>query len=195
VDQPVDDAAGDQRHDADWLIEELIEREGGYVNHPDDKGGPTRFGITERVARAHGYAGAMALLPREEAAAIYRRLYWLRPRFDEIARRAPQVAAELFDTGANMGPAVATTFLQRALTALNRNGQDYPDLVPDGRAGPRTLAALDGFLEARGKSGGQTVLLRALEALQGERYLRLAERRPANEAFLYGWLANRTGSR
>jgi hypothetical protein len=37
------------------------------------------------------------------------------------------------------------------------------------------------------------VLLRALEALQGERYLRLAERRPANEAFLYGWLANRIG--
>ena len=30
--------------------------------------------------------------------------------------------------------------------------------------------------------------------LQGERYLRLAERRPANEAFLYGWLANRIGS-
>ena len=182
-------------YDADRLIEELIEREGGYVNHPNDKGGPTRFGITEAVARAHGYSGAMALLPREEAVAIYRRLYWLRPRFDEIAKRAPQVAAELFDTGANMGPAVATTFLQRALTALNRNGKDYPDLVPDGRAGPRTLAALDGFLEARGKSGGETVLLRALEALQGERYLRLAERRPANETFLYGWLANRTGSR
>ena len=186
---------GEAQYDADRLIEELIEREGGYVNHPNDKGGPTRFGITEAVARAHGYSGAMALLPREEAAAIYRRLYWLRPHFDEIAKRAPAIAAELFDTGANMGPAVAVTFLQRALTALNRNGKDYPDLVPDGRAGPRTLAALDGFLEARGKRGGETVLMRALEALQGERYLRLAERRPANESFLYGWLANRTGSR
>ncbi|WP_309661921.1 glycosyl hydrolase 108 family protein [Sphingomonas sp.] len=179
----------------DRLIEELIEREGGYVNHPDDKGGPTRFGITEAVARAHGYSGAMALLPRDEAAAIYKRLYWLRPRFDELAKRAPQVAAELFDTGANMGPAVATTFLQRALTALNRNGKDYSDLVPDGRAGPRTLAALDAFLGVRGKSDGEAVLRRALEALQGERYLLLAERRPANEAFLYGWLANRTGSK
>ena len=69
----------DTGNDADRLIEELIEREGGYVNHPNDKGGPTRFGITERVARAHGYSGAMALLPRNEAAAIYRRLYWLRP--------------------------------------------------------------------------------------------------------------------
>ena len=188
------EAVSEQYDATDRLTEELIEREGGYVNHPGDKGGPTRFGITEAVARAHGYSGPMALLPRDEAAAIYRRLYWLRPRYDEIARRAPAVAAELFDTGANMGPAVATTFLQRALTALNRNGSDYPDLVPDGRAGPRTLAALDGFLAVRGKKAGETVLLRALEALQGERYLHLAERRPANEAFLYGWLANRTGS-
>jgi len=92
-----------------------------------------------------------------------------------------------------MGPAVAATFLQRALTALNRNGSDYPDLTPDGRIGTQTLTALDTFLETRGKRGGETVLLRALEALQGERYLRLAERRPANEAFLYGWLANRIG--
>lgn len=178
--------------DIDSLIDELIEREGGYVNHPADRGGPTRFGITEPVARAHGFAGAMAELPRDEAAAIYRRLYWLRPKFDEIATRSARLAAELFDTGANMGPAVAATFMQRALTALNRNGKDYPDLVPDGRIGPRTLAALDAFHKARGTSG-ETVMLRAIEALQGERYLRLAERRPANEAFLYGWLANRIG--
>ena len=180
--------------DVDELIDELIEREGGYVSHPADKGGPTRFGITEAVARAHGYGGAMAELPRDEAGGIYRRLYWLRPRFDEVAERTPRVAAELFDTGANMGPAVATTFLQRALTALNRGGKDYPDLTPDGRVGPVTLAALDAFLQARGRRGGETVLLRALEALQGERYLRLAEKRPANEAFLYGWLANRIGT-
>ena len=41
--------------------------------------------------------------------------------------------------------------------------------------------------------GGETVLLRAMEALQGERYIALAERRPSQEAFLYGWLANRIG--
>jgi len=179
--------------DIEALLDELIEREGGYVNHAADRGGPTRFGITEAVARAHGYGGAMAELPRDEAAAIYRRLYWLRPKFDEIAKRSTKLAAELFDTGANMGPAVAATFLQRALTALNRNGRDYPDLVPDGRIGERTLQALDAFLAIRGGSG-ETVLLRAIEALQGERYLRLAERRPANEAFLYGWLANRIGN-
>jgi lysozyme family protein len=184
-----------QQVEVGGLIEALIDREGGYVDHPADKGGPTCFGITEAVARAHGYAGPMRQLPRDEAAAIYERLYWSRPGFDEVARRSPRVAAELFDTGVNMGPAVAATFLQRALTALNRNGRDYPDLIPDGRIGSVTLAALDGFLGIRGRTGGEAVLLRALEALQGERYLRLAERRPANEVFLYGWLANRIGER
>ena len=179
----------------DQLVDGLIEREGGYVDRSEDKGGPTCFGITQAVARANGYMGPMRQLPRSEAAAIYRDLYWLRPRFDEIARRNGRLAAELFDTGANMGPAVAVTFLQRALTALNRNGGDYPDLTPDGRVGPATLAALDAFVAKRGASSGETVLLRALEALQGERYLRLAERRPANETFLYGWLANRIGER
>lgn len=176
----------------DQLVDNLIAREGGFVDHPADRGGPTNWGVTEAVARAHGYTGPMALLPRGEAAAIYRRLYWLRPRFDSVARLAPAVAAELFDTGANMGPGVAATFLQRALTALNRSGSDYPDLVPDGRIGQTTLAALSAFLTLR-KAEGEIVLLRALEAMQGERYLRLAEKRPANEAFLYGWLANRIG--
>jgi len=178
---------------ADALIEGLLDREGGYVDHPADKGGPTCFGITEAVARSHGYAGPMRQLPRADAVAIYRRLYWLRPKLDEIASRSGRLAEELFDTGVNMGPAVAVTFLQRALTALNRGGNDYPYLAPDGRSGPVTLAALDAFLATRGTSSGETVLLRALEALQGERYLRLAERRPANEAFLYGGLANRIG--
>lgn len=177
----------------DELIDTLIDREGGYSNHPSDRGGATKYGISEAVARAHGYSGAMRNLPRYEAAAIYKRLYWLRPRFDQVANRSGKVAAELFDTGVNMGPAVAATFLQRALSALNRQRKDYPDLVPDGRIGAATLAALDTFLTIRGKTAGEAVLLRALDALQGERYLRLAERRPANEAFLYGWLANRLG--
>src|SRR3954462_9938676 len=87
------------RHvDVETLIDALVEREGGYVDHPADKGGPTCFGITEAVARAHGYAGPMRRLPRGEAAAISRPLYWPRPRFDEIAKRSAAIAAELFDT-------------------------------------------------------------------------------------------------
>ncbi len=89
-----------------------------------------------------------------------------------------------------MGPPVAAGFLQRALNALNRGGRDYADIAVDRRIGPRTLAALRGLLDRRGRAG-EAVLLKAIEALQGERYLALAERRPTNEAFLYGWLANR----
>ena len=174
------------------LIDEVIEREGGYSNHPADKGGPTRWGITERVARAHGYGGAMENLPRSDAAAIYRQLYWDGPALPQVARHAPKLAGELFDTGVNMGPVVAARFLQRALNALNRGARDYEDVPVDGAIGRRTLAALAAFVARRG-AAGEDVLLKAVEALQGERYLRLAEQRPANEAFLYGWLANRLG--
>lgn len=179
--------------DIEDLIDEVIGREGGYSDHPADRGGATRWGVTEAVARAHGYTGDMRHFPREQAATIYRRRYWQRPGFDRVAEHAPAIAAELFDTGVNMGPATAATFLQRALNALNRNGRDYPDIAADGAIGPRTLAALAGFVAVRGDTG-LAVLLKALEALQGERYLALAERRPANEAFLYGWLANRIGT-
>ena len=176
--------------DVDALIAQVIAREGDYADHPADRGGATRFGITEAVARADGYDGAMRRLPLARAEAIYRRLYWSAPGWDRVATRAPRLAAELFDTGVNMGPAVAAGFLQRALNALNRGGGDYPDMAVDGRIGPATLAALDALLRHRGPAG-EIVLLKAVEALQGERYLTLAERRPANEAFLYGWLADR----
>lgn len=133
----------------DQLIDAVIDREGGYSHHPADRGGATRWGITEAVARANGYAGDMRLFTREAAAAIYGKIYWHRPRFDQVATRAPSIAAELFDTGVNMGPATATGFLQRALNALNRGARDYPDVLLDARIGPQTLAALDGFSTLR----------------------------------------------
>lgn len=176
----------------DDLIDDVIAREGGYVRNASDKGGATRWGITEKVARQTGYRGDMRRYPRSAAVAAYHQLYWIRPGFDSIAERASDLAAELFDTGVNMGPSVATTFLQRALNALNRGARDYPDTVADGMVGPRTLAAVDGFLLTRGEHG-EDVLVKAIDALQGARYLRLAERRPTDEAFLYGWLANRIG--
>jgi lysozyme family protein len=172
------------------LIDELIAREGGYVARAADKGGPTRYGITQAVARAHGYAGDMARLPRDTAVAIYRADYWTKPRLDAVAALAPRVAAELFDTGANMGTGTAAGFLRRALNALNRDGADYRDVPAKGAVDDAALAALKAFLRIRG-AAGETVLVKALDALQGERYLALAETRPADEAFLYGWLANR----
>ncbi len=177
----------------DQLIDEVIGREGGFVDHPADRGGATRWGITEAVARTAGWRGPMRDLPRDFAVALYRRTYWQRPGFERILPLAPAIAAELFDTGVNMGPAVAIGFLQRALNALEPR---RARLCRSGRRATRiddaTLAALTAFLRLRAPHG-ESVLLKALEALQGERYLHLAERRPANEAFLYGWLANRLG--
>jgi lysozyme family protein len=174
------------------LIDAVIDREGDYSDHPADRGGPTRFGITQGVARANGYAGAMRTLPRSLAETIYRRLYWDQPGYGFVAQNSAAVAAELFDTAVNMGPATATGFLQRALNALNRNQKDYADVQVDGAVGARTLGAMRAFFALRG-DGGAAALLKAMEALQGERYIALAETRPANEAFLYGWLANRIG--
>ena len=178
--------------DAEKLIDDVIGREDGYTHHPADRGGATRWGISEAVARAHGYRGEMRAFPREEAVAMYRRTYWVRPGFDRIGDLAPDIASELFDTGVNMGPGVAVSFLHRALNALNRGASDYADIVPGVRIDDATVAALTTFLAKRAPHG-ERILIKALEALQGERYLDLAERRPANEAFLYGWLANRLG--
>ncbi|MBV7256617.1 hypothetical protein KCG44_07445 [Pacificimonas sp. WHA3] len=177
----------------DCLLDELIEREGGFVAHPDDRGGPTKYGITRQTARAHGYEGAMADFPRALALEIYTQRYWEGPRFHEVAKIAPHVAEELFDTGVNMGPATATLFLQRALNALNRKGRDWADVDLTRRVDDATRGALSAFLRKRG-TRGETVLVRALDALQGARYIELAEGRPANESFVYGWLANRLGN-
>jgi len=178
--------------DIDILIDKVITLEGDYSHHPADRGGPTRWGITEAVARANGYAGEMRHFPRADAATIYKRDYWHRPGFDQVAQLAPKIAAELFDTGINMGTRTASGFLQRALNALNRSGLDYEDIAVDRQIGRKTLAALAAFLRKRG-SKGERVLLKAIEALQGARYIDLSEKRPANEAFLFGWLANRIG--
>jgi len=180
------------RYGIEQLIEDLIEREGDYVDHPADRGGPTRWGITEAVARRRGFTGSMRHLPRGDAAAIYRALYWTTPSFDEVAKISPKLAGGLFDTGVNMGAGTASGFLQRALNALNRNGGDYPDVKVDRMIGPETLRALHAFMAKRG-TAGEDVLRKAIEALQGAHYVRLAETRPSQEAFLYGWLANRIG--
>lgn len=168
------------------LIEGLIGREGGYVNHPSDKGGATCWGVTEQVARAYGYPGDMKTLPRETAAAIYRKAYWSAPGFDQVAVRCPKLAIELFDIGVNMGVGVATTFLQRCLNAFNQNGAHYADLTVDGHCGSVSLLALDAFRQRRGEEG-EARLLEAVRCLRGARYIEITEQRPANEAFAYGW--------
>jgi lysozyme family protein len=174
----------------DDIFKEIITREGGYVNHPDDKGGATCWGIAKKTARAHGYNGDMRNLTQEQALAIYKADYWQGPRYDEIAKLSYPIATELCDTGVNMGPSVQSKFFQRWLNAFNDQQQIYPDLTPDGQIGPRTISALKSFLSHRG-SEGENVMLRALNCSQGQRYLELAEGREANESFIYGWIKNR----
>lgn len=172
------------------VIDTILVREAGYADHPSDRGGPTRYGITEAVAQANGWTGSMRELPLDLARSIYRRRYWSEPGFDRVAEISERVAAELADTGVNMGPATAAIWLQRWLSALNRQGRDYPDLAADGAIGPVTLGALRAFLARRGPEG-EAVLVAALNCSQGHRYLELAEGRSANEDFLYGWIRER----
>ena len=171
-------------------IATVIGREGQFSNDPADRGGATAWGITEAVARAAGYAGPMATMPRDTAVDIYRRLYWAVPHLDRMAVVAPLLAARLLDIGVNMGPPAGIRFLQRALNGLNRRASDYPDIATDGVFGSGTQAALQAFLARRGGEG-ERVLVFAIAAQQAVRYLEIAEQDPSQEAFEYGWLRNR----
>lgn len=176
----------------DAYIKDLIRREGGYVDHPADRGGPTMWGVTEQVARAYGYHGRMQDMPQSVASSIYMERYWREPKFDLVNEHTTAVAEELLDTGVNMGPMVASRFLQRALNVLNKEASIYPDLIVDGVIGRMTIAALRAYLGARGKDG-HVVLFRALDSQQGARYIEIAEGRPSQEAFVHGWFLHRTG--
>lgn len=173
----------------DEFIDGLLGREGGNVNHSSDRGKATNWGITSQTALAHGYSDVRTLT-REQARAIYEADYWYGPRFDQVAELSPAVAEELLDTGANMGPSVASRFFQRWLSALNLRGKLYPDLDADGWIGPRTITALKAYLNYR-KKDGETVLLRGLNSSQGAKYLELAEKDETQEDFLFGWVLNR----
>jgi lysozyme family protein len=109
----------------DSAFEKVVAVEGDYSNNATDHGGATKYGITERVARANGYDGQMQELPYSTAKAIYKRQYWDVLRLDDIAKLSFLIACELFDTSVNMGVGTAGTFLQRALNVLNRRGKDY----------------------------------------------------------------------
>jgi lysozyme family protein len=169
------------------MLAAILATEGGYVDNKDDRGGVTNFGITEAVARANGFTGSMREMTKDQALAIYQQQYFFKPKFDLVMKLSAPIAAEVFDCGVNMGPSVPSKWLQRILNALNRKGQDYPDMVVDGNIGPSTLAALKTFLDKRGEEGEER-LLKALNACQGYRYLELCEGREANETFFFGWL-------
>lgn len=168
---------------------EPIEGRTGLVNHPDDPGGETNFGITRAEATANGWPGPMATLPFSLVVSIYRKRYWDAIRGDEITDQ--KIAEELFDTAVNCGTATAVRFLQRTLNALNRRGDRYSDVPSDGIMGPATVRVLGEALAVAPWYG--LIVLRGLDSLQCVRYIELAEKNPKFESFVPGWLRARVG--
>jgi lysozyme family protein len=166
--------------------------EAGHSNDPLDTGGETNFGITIAVARAYGYTGRMIDMTVDVAIRIYKERYWDMIRGDDIAAMSDKIVHELFDTSVNMGQAKAGEFLQRSLNALNQEQKLYPDTKVDGLIGRMTVANLKAYLSKRGKTG-ETVMWRALNSLQGARYIGIAEANPSQERFVYGWFDHRVG--
>lgn len=112
----------------DQAFDILLKHEGGFVDHPDDPGGATRFGVTEAVAREVGYRGDMRDLPLDLAKRIYRERYWDAVKADQLPA---QVRYVVFDAAVNSGVGQAARWLQRAVGVRD-----------DGVIGPQTLAAV-----------------------------------------------------
>ena len=97
------------------IIDRLIQREGGFADHRDDKGGPTRFGITKRtLSEWRGYDVSRAqvqTLHIDEAREIYARQY-----LEPFAAVTDGPLKELLvDTAVHSGPGKAKRLLQEAL--------------------------------------------------------------------------------
>ena len=132
--------------DGDALFEQclavVLDKEGGFSDHPQDRGGPTNLGITwKTLADWKGINHAdlspegreklvadLQALTRREAAEIYRANYWLPMRCGDLPG---PVARRLFDYGVNAGPRIAVKALQRVA-----------GVTEDGSIGPKTLAAV-----------------------------------------------------
>lgn len=165
-------------------IDDLIEREGGYVNHPNDPGGATKYGVTEATARAHGYNGDMQDLPRDTAAQILIEEFYIKPKIHLIT--SASVREEVLDSAVMSGPVTAIKWLQRA---LNQFGSE-PQLKEDGILGYNTRARLEAFLMHYRKKDGEQVMWKALNSYQGYYLMELGE---WSKDFKFGWLRNRVG--
>ena len=157
-------------------VQATLDHEGGYVDHPSDPGGATKYGISLRFLRDIGVdidrdgdvdADDIRGLTRQQAKLLYFRQFWQKNRYGSFPSH--EIAAKVFDLSVNMGPRQAHKILQRALRAC---GEPIAD---DGIVGPRTMAALN--------SAPDHCVLSAIrsEAAGFYRYLRKPE-------FERGWL-------
>lgn len=115
------------------ILTDVLRREGGYVDRPEDRGGPTNHGIT--LATLSGWRGRpataadVAALTEDEAREIYRHRYIGEPGFGAIPDA--RLRALLVDSGVHSGPKNAIRFLQRSLGVKD-----------DGVLGPQTRQAI-----------------------------------------------------
>lgn len=111
----------------DTSFEKLIGHEGGYVNHPADPGGETKYGISKR-----SYPGEdIAAMTLEHAKAIYRRDFWGPAGCDTVPE---PIKFDLFDMAVNSGVRQAVKTLQHAVGTKE-----------DGLLGSATLEAAQGM--------------------------------------------------
>ena len=124
----------------DAALAEVLHHEGGYVNHPSDPGGRTKFGVTQRTWEAWTGKPAseaeMRGLSVEDVRPLYRKRYWDEVRGDDLPG---PLALCVFDFAVNAGPARAARFLQR-----------MAGTAQDGVIGPATIAAVEGYTGAHG---------------------------------------------
>jgi len=156
------------------VIEIVLKHEGGYVDHADDRGGRTNWGITEKVARQAGYEGHMRDLSREEAIRIYKKNYWDPLRLNEINSEALRLL--VFDTGVNMGPGTAVRKLQKTYNLLASN-----DITVDGIIGPQTIGACNSYRDP-------DIFNFTYLVMRGERYFNIVRRNKSQRSFILGWM-------
>lgn len=159
------------------MIEDVIAREGGYVNHPADRGGPTKFGVTLKTLRAwRGEdvdAEDVRRLTTREATSIYQTLYFERPRIQLLPS---EVQPFLFDCVVHHGPRAAVLLLQRVL-----NENDFA-CARDGVIGTETANACAAAHAAMGRALIDALIDARLAVLN-----RIAANDSSQRVFLRGW--------
>ncbi|MCC5991892.1 MAG: peptidoglycan-binding protein [Rhodobacteraceae bacterium] len=155
------------------LAKEIVAREGGFVNDPDDPGGATNFGVTIHTLRRlrpgqRVTEDDIRALTREDALEIYVEHYFNRPRIAELPE---PLWATMFDMYVNAG-ANAVRILQRLL------GEMGLEVAADGVIGPKTIAAAH-----RAYDMAPAHLVDAYGIARRDYYYRIADRRPASRKF------------
>ena len=172
------------------IVSAVFLMEGGYVNDPRDPGGETNFGITQKVARDHGYLGAMKDMTKEQASAIYITSYIEKPNYVEIVALSPAVGQKLIDAGVNAGTSRSSRWFQIAINSLSRGGLDYSNVTVDGRIGTGTITSYKGLQNKRGRVKACELVIKLMDAQQAAHYMNL----PHLSMYTPGWVDHRIGN-